>query len=157
MTPRLAVLLVLAFAGCTATPTAPSDAPPGQSNSLTANLTFCFEETNRYRAMAGAPAVARSDAIEAHAAIAAQSDGVSNSPHAYSRANSSGRWAENEVLRWPLSQLRTVRGVIAEAMASFWRQGASGGHYQNLTGPYSSVGCGVYVSGNDVTVVQHFR
>ena len=32
-----------------------------------------------------------------------------------------------------------------------------GGHYDNIAGPYTQVGSGVFVNGNEVTVVQAFR
>jgi hypothetical protein len=36
-------------------------------------------------------------------------------------------------------------------------RGTWGGHHENMRGPYSEIGCGVFVNGNEVTVVQAFR
>jgi hypothetical protein len=38
-----------------------------------------------------------------------------------------------------------------------WAEGRGGGHHENMRGPYSEIGCGVFVNGNEVTVVQAFR
>ena len=38
-----------------------------------------------------------------------------------------------------------------------WAEGRGGGHYDNLAGRYTQVGCGVFVDGDLVTVVQAFR
>jgi len=46
---------------------------------------------------------------------------------------------------------------MREGMVQIWREGPGGGHYENLHGPYSVVGCGVFINGNEVRVVQHFR
>ena len=38
-----------------------------------------------------------------------------------------------------------------------WAEGRGGGHYDNLAGRYTQVGCGVFVQTDLVTVVQAFR
>ena len=38
-----------------------------------------------------------------------------------------------------------------------WAEGRGGGHYDNLAGGYTQVGCGVFVQADRVTVVQAFR
>ena len=34
---------------------------------------------------------------------------------------------------------------------------AAAGHYQNLEGPFSQVGCGVYIANQRITLIQDFR
>ena len=38
-----------------------------------------------------------------------------------------------------------------------WKQGEGGTHYRNLVGNYTELGCGIFVNGDEVTVVQAFR
>jgi hypothetical protein len=40
-----------------------------------------------------------------------------------------------------------VRSVIHDGLAVMWGEGPGGGHYENMRGPYSQLGCGVFVSG----------
>jgi hypothetical protein len=150
----LALTLGLSLVGCRQSATAPSDALPGEVTS--AALIMCVEETNRYRAMVGAPAVTRSPAIEAHAAAAARADGLSGTPHGYVSQNPPpGQWGENEVLGLGLKTSGSVQNVVRTALISFW---ASPPHYAVMASArYSEVGCGLFLNGNHVTVVQHFR
>ena len=138
--------------------TTPSPALP--TSATGADLAFCIQETNRYRAMARVAAVARSATIEQYAAQAARSDGLSHTPHGYSTGNNGGNgtvFAENEVPWWPLAQFATVQAVMQSGIASFWNEGPTGGHYRNLTGAYSQAGCGVFISNGEITVVQDLR
>ena len=43
------------------------------------------------------------------------------------------------------------------AMDGFYGEGPSGVHYQNLEGPFSQVGCGVYIANQRITLIQDFR
>ena len=36
-------------------------------------------------------------------------------------------------------------------------EGPGGGHYDNLTGPYTQVGCGIWLNGNEVNIGQELR
>jgi hypothetical protein len=65
--------------------------------------------------------------------------------------------AENELLYWNLSFYKSVQNVVLQGLAQMWRQGAGGIHYENMAGNYTQVGCGVFVQGDDVSVVQAFR
>lgn len=51
----------------------------------------------------------------------------------------------------------TREAPMREALANYWSEGAAGGHYRNLTGPYTHVGCGFFEGGGAATFVQHFR
>lgn len=120
------------------------------------DLGFCVAETNRCRAMLGLPALTRSSELEAYAATGARQDGLAHRAHLhYKSANLAAKGiAENELPWWPGP---SVRSVIEKGIATMWAEGPGGGHYENIRGPYSQLGCGVFVNGNEITVVQDFR
>jgi hypothetical protein len=47
--------------------------------------------------------------------------------------------------------------VIQQGLAMMWAEGPGGGHYENMRGSYTQLGCGVFVNGNEITVVQDFH
>lgn len=114
-------------------------------------------ETNRYRAMVGVAAVSESADVEAYAARAARSDHATQRAHDFTSGPDGPRaaFAENEAVRWTLTT--TERDVIERALATFWSEGPGGAHYENMRGTWQQVGCGLYVDGDAVTLVQHFR
>jgi uncharacterized protein YkwD len=118
---------------------------------------FCVDETNRYRAMVGKPPITRSDALEAYADVGAQQDGTTGNAHGHFSATNGGgiSFAENEIPRWP-GGAGDVRQVITEGLALMWSEGPGGGHYENMIGNHAKLGCGVYVGGGAITVVQDF-
>lgn len=148
-------LLVGLCSACSQGSTSPSDDPPGDAS--TSDLTFCVNETNRYRAMRGRPALTRSTEIEAYAAAGAREDGQSNTPHGhFDRTRGGGvAHAENELHRWERRN-RSVREVMGDGIELFWSEGPGGGHYENMIGPWSQIGCGVYINGDEITVIQNF-
>ena len=161
--PALA-LLTLAVRVLTAAepslPRAPRDsAAPGPAHAVLNDLDFCVAETNAYRATVGRPALLRSPALESYAAAAAPHDGSSRTVHQYFHRTRGGgvAFAENQIPWWPLTQYGSVREVIRQGMAMMWAEGRGGGHYENIIGRYSEVGCGVFLDGPHVTVVQAFR
>ena len=102
----------------------------------------------------------RSSTLETFAADGAKSDGVSNLPHHHVTTTplpGNGQWGENEVLRWPYNLSPTVQGIIAQAIASFYSEGPGGGHYENIVGPFTQLGCGVYADDNGMTIIQDFQ
>lgn len=123
-----------------------------------AELAFCLDETNRYRAMNGVPALAHSDALQEFAMVAAEVDHQSQSPHKHFADTLGGgvACAENEVPRWSIQQNGSVRAIVELGLALMWSEGPGGPHYENIVGPYDSLGCGIYVDGDLVTVVQDF-
>jgi uncharacterized protein YkwD len=151
MARRLLLGFVLTLlSACRGSATNPS--PPGDPN-----LAFCVQETNRYRAMVAQPGLTESASIEAFAAAAAESDTQSGIAHGYYRSHDPGFSAENEAPDWPLTTLGSEHNLIAQAIAAFWSEGPGGGHYENIVGPYSQIGCGVYQTGDVMTLVQDFR
>lgn len=134
-----------------------ADAPPAAGE---ADLVYCVDETNRYRAMVAAPPLGRSAGLEAYAAEGARLDGTSHTPHGHFISTGGGgvAFAENEIPWWKLKSGPTVRDIIRKGLALMWAEGPGGGHYENIIGPYLELGCGVFVSGaGEVTVVQDFR
>ena len=66
-------------------------------------------------------------------------------------------FAENEIPRWPLDYAGSVTATIKKGIADMWAEGPGGGHYENMKGDYTELGCGIYVDGSSVTVVQDYR
>jgi uncharacterized protein YkwD len=118
-----------------------------------ADVEFCHDETNRYRQQQGRPALMLSESLSDRARLAAEHDHAVARAHDYFRTHPLGG-AENEVLWWSGSN---VRQTISTAIAEFYSEGASGGHFQNLMGPYGEVGCGVAAHGGGITFVQDLR
>lgn len=157
--PRVARLLAVCAAtaltaGCAASPSAPSST--AGSASLTASLQFCADEINRYRASIGRAPLERTDSLEQFASEAARHDHEAGVPHLLFRNTNGGgvALAETQLLLWKNYQ---VREVIKEGLARMWAAGPGGEHYAILAGPYTQVGCGVFVDGTQVSVSQDFR
>jgi hypothetical protein len=91
------------------------------------------------------------------AAAGAREDGLDHVGHQHFRSTNGGgiASAENELPWWPSNY--AVHGVIQQGLALMWAEGPEGGHYENMRGRYSQLGCGVFVNGNEITVVQDFR
>ena len=162
---RLALAAVLAASASACEMTSPS-APSGRTGvasaleseapAFSAELAFCADEINRYRAGVGRSRLTRSETLEAFAAAAAENDGTSYIAHQFFKSRNGGGivMAETEILWWRGFSVRTV---IEKGLAQMWQVGPRGEHYEILVGPYSEVGCGVFVNGPEVTVTQSFR
>jgi len=122
------------------------------------DLQHCADRVNAYRNSVGRPALTRSPQLESIAAAAAKNDELSHVPHQYFVSTNGGglAMAENEFAVL-LTEVRTVSNGIDFGMTNLWGEGPSGPHYQNIVGPYTQVGCGAYVNGNEVTVATDFR
>jgi hypothetical protein len=129
------------------------------ASSFAPELEFCAAQTNEYRASIGRPALVRSAVLEAYAAAAAPHDGSARRVHRYFRKTRGGgvAFAENQIPWWPLPRFGSVREIIRNGLAMMWAEGRGGGHYDNLAGQFTQVGCGVFVDRGKVTVVQAFR
>ena len=136
-----------------------ADGPAPTSAMYVSDIEYCVSQTNQYRASIGRPALARSAALESYAAAAAPHDGAARGVHQYFRKTGGGgvAFAENQVPWWPLPRYGSVREVMRHGLAMMWAEGRGGGHYNNIAGPYTEVGCGVFVDGGRVTVIQAFR
>ena len=143
----------------TASSTTSPSATTLPTSATSADLAFCVSETNRYRKLAGKPTLAQSSVLEAYAATGAQADAISRVPHSHFDGTSGGgvALAENELLAAGLALFGTVQEAMRQAIGAFYAEGPTGGHYQNLEGPYTQVGCGVYIANAVITFVQDFR
>ena len=149
----LGFVTVLSSACQRGSPTSPSIA--GSAN-LQAELSFCADQVNQYRASIGRSTLVRSQVLEEFAAHAAQNDGLIHlAHHLFSLTNGGGTSsAETEILWW---RGFGVRGVIQKGLEQMWQNGPSAEHYDIIVGPYSEVGCRIFVNGSEVTVAQDFR
>ena len=162
--PTVAVILSLLPVGSCfdlSSPASPGSSPSPSANAgYDAELALCVSITNTYRASIGRGALTRAERLDAYAAEAARTDASAREAHHYTTNTKFGNGlvrAENELLWWPLSTYGTVRNVVEEGLATMWKEGPGGTHYVNVVGNYSEIGCGIYVSGGEVTVEQAFR
>ena len=126
---------------------------------------FCVSETNRYRAMNSKPALAESAALDTYADAGAMHD-FSTAPHDhFSSTNGGGiAFAENECPQqgnWQFTEGGDLNMVVGMCIAAFYSEGpgtdySTHGHYINMMGPYSALGCGIYYSGGKITIVQDY-
>lgn len=157
---RSLVAALLGFHALAGQPAASSPSSTAAvSPSFEPELQFCVDRTNQYRTSVGLPALSRSADLERYADAAAQHDGKAHKPHQYFKKTHGGgiALAENAIPWWSLSDVGSVHAVVDRGLAMMWAEGKGGAHYRNLTGRYASVGCGVFVDGDEVTVVQAMR
>lgn len=154
-------------AGGTCTTTSSSSSTGGSSSSSSssssasstgggnnADLQHCADVINSYRATLSLAPVTRSAAIEAYAAVGAEYDST-RAAHSHFQSTSGGGVcnAENEAQNWS----GTPTSVIDGATQMMWNEGPGGGHYENIRGSHSTVGCGFFISpSGQVTMVQDF-
>jgi uncharacterized protein YkwD len=156
-------LLAIVALGCRGplnSPTAPSSTGDPGSPAFSAEAGLCVEQTNVYRATLGLRPLQRSEVLETYATAAARNDGLAHVAHQYARQTNLGNGtsrAENALLWWSLRYYGSVQRIIKLGLADMWKQGNDGAHYRNLVGNYSQLGCGVFVNGDEVTVVQAFN
>jgi uncharacterized protein YkwD len=124
------------------------------------DLVFCVDEINRYRKLAKLPLLRRSADLEAYAAAGAAIDAKARQAHHHFSTTTYPHpfreMGENEIPWWPAQQYGTTRDVIRAGTKSMWDEGPGGGHYQNLIGSYTQVGCGIHMANGEVTVVSDF-
>ena len=142
-----------------ALPQPPPAREPGAPAAAVDDLQLCVDETNAYRAKIGLRALARSAELERCAASAARADHASRRAHGHfvSTQGCGIAFAENEIPWWELSYAGSVTQTIKKGLADMWAEGPGGGHYENMRGNYSELGCGIHVQDGRVTVVQNFR
>jgi hypothetical protein len=130
-------------------------APPGDESAHK----FCVDETNRYRTMGSRAAVAESTQLESYADTGAMID-FGSSPHSHFMQTQGGgiSFAENECPHWNLQQSGgDMNMLLAMCIAAFYSEGPGGGHYDNMMNTaYSKLGCGIFMSGSEVTIVQDY-
>ncbi len=122
---------------------------------------LCLDKTNQLRATVGKPALTHSAALEDYSNASAHYDFDNPSPpHAHFMMKPVGggiSFAENECPHWDLSfGGGDEKGLVSACLDAFWSEGPGGGHYDNMTGPYKTLGCGLYHSGTDYTIDQDY-
>jgi uncharacterized protein YkwD len=154
---RAPLLVALACA----VPLAASARTPKSRFGTEAEIAFCVEETNKYRKLARKKPFARNTLLEEFARAGARADHQSRKPHHhFNTTKFPGRFsalAENQIPRWHLDGDGAVKVVIRAGLAAMWAEGPGGGHYENMVGGFSEIGCGIYIEGEEITVVQDFR
>ena len=121
---------------------------------------LCVDKTNQLRATVSKAALARSSTLETFANDGAAYD-FTRSPHDHFKTQSGNNltaFAENECPHWDLSfgggdEIK----LVSKCLDAFWSEGPGGGHYDNMTGNYTMLGCGIYHSGTDYTIIQDYR
>ncbi len=123
------------------------------------DLQYCVDLINAYRAKLRKSALNRSTELEEFAAKGVVYDAERNSSHAHFRSEKKKPAdAENEIPGWPLSRHGSVRAIIEAGTKMMWNEGPGGGHYENIIGNHTTVGCGTYVTDEgDVWVIQDFK
>ncbi len=152
-------LAVVTVAGCGGTVGGGGDG--GAADAATGVLAdahaFCVGETNRLRATVGKAAVVQSKTLEDYADAGAMYD-FSRQPHDHFRDAGGVAFAENECPHWDLSFGNgNLHDLVGACIQAFWSEGPGGGHYDNMTGNYGSLGCGFYTEGTEYTIIQDYR
>jgi len=116
----------------------------------------CVDQTNAYRAMKGKAAVVYNANLEAYADEGAMVDFSSSPHHHFSSTGGGGiAFAENECPQqgnWHVGA--DIVMTVKDCMKAFYDEGPGGGHYENMMGPYTTIGCGIYSEGDKVTILQ---
>jgi hypothetical protein len=122
---------------------------------------LCLDTINAYRATLSLKPVARSASLEAFADQGARYDSERDKAHAHFGAFSKGAVpsdAENAIPGWPLKNYKTVAKIVGEGAKMMWAEGPGGGHYENIKGSHTAVGCGIYVNpAGGVWIIHDFK
>lgn len=134
------------------------------SGSYEAERQFCLNQINSYRASKGKSPLRRAADLEAYANEGAKFDNnLVGQPHAHFVATNGGGVADSENSTpgwggWNLNIQGSVMEVVRLGLSDMWAEGPGGGHYENILGDHTEVGCGIYVGGDgSVTFIQDFR
>ena len=122
---------------------------------------LCLDTINALRASLSLPKVAWSKSLEAFADQGARYDSERNKAHAHFGAFSVRAVpsdAENAIPGWPIKNYKTVAKVVFDGAKMMWDEGPGGGHYENIKGSHTQVGCGIYVTpSGGVWVIHDFK
>jgi uncharacterized protein YkwD len=164
---RLALVALVLFLAASGTgcanlgnPFAPETSAATEAVDIDAEMAFCVDEVNRFRATMNLRPLARSSRIDSFSTQAARADTEAREPHKYFRQTNGGNGtarAENVIPWWRLSNYSSVRQVTREGLAMMWAEGPGGGHHETMKGNYSEIGCGLFIGDGTVTVTQDFR
>ena len=135
----------------------PTGPTPGPATVTDADLAQCVDTINAYRAAIRKPPMERDARLEQIAGRAAEQDYLAGDPYQHFALTGGEGYAnaENEIIT-SATQHGTLRDGINFGLKSFWNEGLSGGHYQNMV-KYSRLGCGVYIDGDNLSLAVDFR
>jgi uncharacterized protein YkwD len=158
----IALVFLIWCAACASSPAGPSPAAGDgtDASAYSGERTICVQVANQYRASVGKPALTRSAVLDEYATAAARTDGTVKIAHHHARTTNLGNGiskAENAILWWSLRYYGTVESIVRRGLDDMWKQGEGGSHYTNIVGSFTETGCGIFVNGDEVTVVQAFR
>lgn len=131
---------------------------PTDTAAWAAEKRLCLDTINALRAGLGLAKVAWSKSLEAFADQGARYDAERNKAHAHFGAWSTRSVpsdAENAIPGWPLKEYKSVAKVVRDGAKSMWDEGPGGGHYENIRGDHTQVGCGIYVTPSGAVWVIH--
>lgn len=122
---------------------------------------ICLDTINACRKSLGLSPVVWSKSLEAFADEGARYDAGTNVAHSHFSKFSTRAVpadAENLVPNWPLKNYKTVTAIVQKGTALMWAEGPGGGHYENIKGNQTQVGCGIYVTpAGNVWMTQDFK
>jgi uncharacterized protein YkwD len=122
---------------------------------------MCLDTVNACRATLGLKPVAWSKSLEAFADEGARYDAGLNTAHSHFSKFSPRAVpadAENAIPDWPLKSYKSVGNIVKEGTKMMWAEGPGGGHYENIKGDQTQVGCGIFVTAaGGVWIVQDFK
>jgi hypothetical protein len=122
---------------------------------------LCLDTVNAYRASLGLKALAWSKSIEAFADQGTRWDSDRNEAHNHFGAfvkPAFPAFAENALPGWPLKNYKTVAAVVAKGTEAMWGEGPGGGHYENIKGDHTVMGCGIFINAaGNVWLIQDFK
>ena len=152
------VLLLVALAACGGDGDDGGKGGDAAATASDAAHQLCVTETNKDRATVGKGAVQYDAALETYADAGAQHD-FGTAPHDHFSTTSGGgiAFAENECPQqgnWTISGDLSM--TVAACVKAFFDEGPGGGHYENMMGAYATLGCGIYVQGDQLTIVQDY-
>jgi len=156
------LFFVMLLSACGANSSAPSDQPnPSAPHATIADLQFCVDDLNGFRARNRLPPLTRNAEIEQYAADGARLDHEAGVAHQHiTRTPSPVARAENEFLRQPIGFFgNTVQKTMNGFDDLSYSEGIFGGHYQNMiNSSFTQMGCGVFRdSSGSITITQDFR
>ncbi len=130
-----------------------------------ADIQFCVDENNRYRATQNLKALKRNTTVDAFAAEGAEYDYAAKTAHKHFQDKKgvpgARGSAENEIpgfSGWSVKRQGSVHSIVEQGLAAMWAEGPGGGHYNNMVSTsYTDIGCGIYQAPNgDLTVTIDF-
>jgi uncharacterized protein YkwD len=134
---------------------------PTDTAMYAAEKKVCLDTLNALRATLGLKPVTWSKSLEAFADQGARYDSERNAAHEHFKAFSTRAVpsdAENAIPGWPLKNYKTVGAVVVQGAKMMWDEGPGGGHYENIKGAHTEVGCGIYVNpAGGVWVIHDFK